>query len=474
MNTLGTGSKPMKEFVRFIKTSGIYLLGNVLTKAIAFFMLPIYTKFLTPSDYGTYDVNIAYITFLSSVLFLDIWGGVMRFMFDYSKREDKDRPIMSGAIIFLGSTIAYVVFALFLGNVMHIQYLFWVMLYGLFLNLQQFFAYVVRGFGKNSLFAISGILGSFITMLSNILFIAIMHTGYQYLYISSIIGYLLNCSVLFFGVNIKEIFQKKNYDSQLTKEMFIFSLPLMINSISWWFLTAFNRVILTNQLSSAANGVYAVANKFSSIVQLIDQAFQMAWQEISFSKEGAKKDNAVFFESAINEYIRFMLMGVAALLPIVRMIFPYFVDSSFNAAFNVIPLALIATILASISTFLGGTLTAIKRNRYLFTTTIFGTIVNIFVLLGTIKFIDVQAASLALGSGYLVVDIRRYFLLKKYINIHIKSFNLILSICVVCISAASYMLGNYIVNIIAFLLILLLFIYIYRKMIRKLLDRIVS
>lgn len=285
----------MKDIVNFLKTTGIYLIGNVLTKAISFFMLPIYTRYLNPSDYGTYDVNIAYITFLSSVLFLDIWSGIMRFMFDYSDDSKKYVPIFSGIIIFCCSSIAYIIFTFILGTSMHIEYLFWVLLYGLMINFQSLFAYIVRGFGKNSLFAISGIVGTIVTVLFNVIFIVFKHGGYEYLYVSSIIGMVIACVILGFGINFKKLSTSKNYNPQNIKELFVFSLPLMVNSVSWWFLTAFNRVAISKELSLADNGLYAVANKFSAIVQIVDQAFQMAWQEISFMKSGNKKIMMIFF-----------------------------------------------------------------------------------------------------------------------------------------------------------------------------------
>ena len=97
----------MKDFIKFIKSSGIYFFGNILTKLISFLLLPIYTKFINPTDYGTYDLMIAYITFFTSVLFLDIWSGIMRFMFDYDKVEDKYKSIFTGSSIFIISTALY-------------------------------------------------------------------------------------------------------------------------------------------------------------------------------------------------------------------------------------------------------------------------------------------------------------------------------------------------------------------------------
>ena len=35
-----------------IKNTTIYTIGNILPQAAGFFLLPIYTKYLTPADYG--------------------------------------------------------------------------------------------------------------------------------------------------------------------------------------------------------------------------------------------------------------------------------------------------------------------------------------------------------------------------------------------------------------------------------------
>lgn len=454
----------MKSLIKFIKTSGIYLIGNVLTKAVAFIMLPIYTKFLSPTDYGTYDVNVAYITFLSSVLFLDIWSGMMRYMFDYSKIDDKRKPVLSGLTIFFLSTIVYTVFTFLLGSVMHINFLFLIFLYGYTMNLQQLFAYIVRGIGKNALFATAGLIGSVVTMLANIFFIAVFHYGYQYLYVSSILGSFVNILILAMGFNLFSLLNRKNFDRALTKEIFFFSLPLTVNSVAWWFLTAFNRVMISNSLSVAENGLYAVANKFTSIMQLVDQAFQMAWQEISFAKGGSTDgDKGRFFSRAVNEYIKFMSIGVAILLPVIRIAFPYFVDKSFNNALQVIPLALVATLFSSISSFLGGTITAIKQNKYLFTTTLAGTIVNVIVIFSTIHSFGVQSASLALGAGFLVVDIRRYQLLKKHIEINF-DFKQILPIYFLLIcSSITFIFCSLMLNFIIFIVVMICMILLYKK-----------
>ena len=98
----------MKNLWKFVKTSGIYFIGTVLHKLITFFLLPIYTKYIDKADLGTYDLATAYINFLCSILFLDIWSGIMRFAFEY-EGEERKKPITSGIAIFTGSTVLYTI-----------------------------------------------------------------------------------------------------------------------------------------------------------------------------------------------------------------------------------------------------------------------------------------------------------------------------------------------------------------------------
>lgn len=76
----------MKELKRLITTTGIYFLGTVGTKLISFLLLPLYTAYIIPSQYGQYDVNINYALLFASICFLDIWTGIMKFMFEYKEK----------------------------------------------------------------------------------------------------------------------------------------------------------------------------------------------------------------------------------------------------------------------------------------------------------------------------------------------------------------------------------------------------
>ena len=133
----------MKDLWRFIKSSGIYFVGTVLTKLISFLLLPLYTSYISPADYGTYDLYNAYIMFLCSVLFLDIWSGIMRFMYEYTG-ENRKKPINCGFAIFTTSTILYTIIIIVVAPALHVEYPFWLFLYGILMNIQTLVGYIAR------------------------------------------------------------------------------------------------------------------------------------------------------------------------------------------------------------------------------------------------------------------------------------------------------------------------------------------
>lgn len=454
----------MKDFIKFLKSTFIYLLGNVLIKLISFFMLPIYTKYIDPSAYGTYDLHIAYITFLSSILFLDIWGGVMRFMFDYKDEKDKAKPIFNGFAIFSVSVLVYTIILILFNFRMNVEYVGVLYLYGILMNLQNMFGYIARGYSKNFLYALSGIIGSFVTIVCNILFLVYFKMGYEALYISSCIGFLANILTVYFGVRSYKFINFKYYDKSLFKNMYKYSLPLCLNSVAYWFLTSYNKVVINNNLTSYDNGLYAISGKFGLAVNLFTSCFQMAWQELSFSKVDVKKENlGKFYTEGINEYIKFLAIGLLMMLPVINVFFPYIVDESYYDAINIIPFYLLATLASSISSFLASIFSALKKTKSIFRTTAVGSIVNVIFIHLSINKFGVQAASISLFLGYTVNVVRRIFILKKYIDLRVNYRFLILYCIPFALVYLVYTKLSGIYNIIVEFIIIAFAVYIYRE-----------
>lgn len=465
----------MGEFKKFAKNTGIYFMGNVLLKIVTFFMLPIYTKYINPTDYGTYDLTVVYITFLTAIIFVEIWSAIMRYMFDYKNDDEKKKPILSGIVIFCGSTVLFTIAVMICNYIFDIRYLNLIYLYGITMNLQNLFGFIARGSQKNLLYAVSGLIGSVVSILLNIVLIVFLKFDYSALYISSIVGSVLSSVIIVFG--IKEIFKitNKYYDRSITISMLKFSLPLSINSVVFWFLTSYNKIVISNKLSLADNGLYAIAGKFSAALTIFTSCFQMAWQELSFSKgNDEKEEKSRFYSKAINLYIKFLGMGVIILIPLIYLIFPFVIDSSYSDAKNMVPLYMIATIASTISSFLGSVFGSLKKTKIIFTTTFFGSIVNVVTLHILINLVGIQASSVALFCGFMAICIARVVKIKKYIDIKVNKKLFIFLILGCILASCIYIYSNTIVNIVFLFISIVIFILCFKEEIKMIICKFKS
>ncbi len=427
----------MKSFIKFAKTSGIYFFGTVLAKLVTMLLLRVYTEYIPAEDMGTYNVSINYVTFLCSVLYLDIWSGILRYFYDYHTPEGQKKPINCGFAIFGISTAAS------------------------------------RAYGKNVLYASAGLLNSFVTAALNVVLIVGLHMDYSALYLAGCVGYLSNILLVGAGVKIWTLIRPSAFEKPLFVRMLRFSLPLCVNSAAYWFLTSYNSVAVSRMMGMEANGLYAVAIRFGSFISLFTSCFTMAWQEVSYAKEAESKESlSQFYSSAVNAYLRFMGMGAAILLPFIWLIFPLMIADGYSEARNMVPLYILATIASSVSGFLGNIFTAMKKNGLLFYTTVAGSVVNILGVHFLIPRFGVQGASAALFLGFLTIIVFRILLLWNEVSIRIDVRFLLLLAVALAVACGIYFYGDLKMNAVFFPTAIVLFLLSFREMIGNLLRKI--
>lgn len=463
----------MKSFIKFAKTSGIYFFGTVLAKLVTMLLLRVYTEYIPAEDMGTYNVSINYVTFLCSVLYLDIWSGILRYFYDYHTPEGQKKPINCGFAIFGISTAAYTVILVVFGQFVTVRYLPLIYLYGLMMNQQNLLGYVARAYGKNVLYASAGLLNSFVTAALNVVLIVGLHMDYSALYLAGCIGYLSNILLVGAGVKIWTLIRLSAFEKPLFVRMLRFSLPLCVNSAAYWFLTSYNSVAVSRMMGMEENGLYAVAIRFGSFISLFTSCFTMAWQEVSYAKEAESKESlSQFYSSAVNAYLRFMGMGAAILLPFIWLIFPLMIADGYSEARNMVPLYILATIASSVSGFLGNIFTAMKKNGLLFYTTVAGSVVNILGVHFLIPRFGVQGASAALFLGFLTIIVFRILLLWNEVSIRIDVRFLLLLAVVLAVACGIYFYGDLKMNAVFFPTAIVLFLLSFREMIGNLLRKI--
>ncbi len=463
----------MDSAKRFIKSSAIYFVGSVLTKIIPFLLLPLYTSRILTQDMGYYDLSTSYLNMLVPIFGMEIWIAVMRYMFDYEIAQQKYKVILNGLTVISFSLILYSALFASIGIFTDIKYPLFIFIFGLLTIVNNVYSYIARGLGYNTVFAVSGIVGSLVNSISNVVMILVFDMTITSLYLAMIFSFLVQIIILEFKVHLIKNISFRMFDKSLIKSMVRFSLPLALNSVSFWFLYSYNRVGIANILGLSANGIYSIASKFTLVLGLVATCFSMAWQELAFSK-GNERDNSFFYTKASNYYIKFLMITILLFLPAIYLVFPYFIDSQYREAYGLIPIYLLAIAISIFSNFLTNIFAAEKKTKIIFMSTAVSAAVNVALFHLLVGPIGIQAANIALLCGFIVNVIIGLILLNKSSKIALDYRFIILSLLWFGVAYFIYMHGNLITNIAFAGITSALSLFIFRALVKTLITTLKS
>ena len=81
---------------KVLKNSTLYTFTTLLQKGAAFFLLPLYTAYLTPEDYGITSVVTSVSTFMAVLIMMALNGAATRF--HYRNTDENYRKVLWGTV----------------------------------------------------------------------------------------------------------------------------------------------------------------------------------------------------------------------------------------------------------------------------------------------------------------------------------------------------------------------------------------
>lgn len=449
----------MDAYKKLIKNSGIFAIANMGSKLISILLVPLYTYVLTTEQYGTVDMFITSISLLLPIVTLSIYDATLRFSLK-SKYSKKDIFSTSLIVVTLGNLVFLLLYPLLRKIELLNSYLllFYLMLFIQTIN--SVFSQFTRGIGKVKQFALNGVINTFLIVISNILLLVHFRLGIKGYMISIIIANLICNLYLYFSVKLWKYFNIKSYRRNLLREMLIYSIPLMPNSLMWWIMNASDRYMITFFLGVAANGLYAVAYKIPTILNVVYSIFSQAWQ-LSAIEEVDSKNKSKFYSNVFNVFAVVMLIGTSIIIVFIKPVIEIFLSKSYAECWRYIPFLLLAVVFTSFSSFLGTNYIAMKKTKGVFKTSLIGAIINIILNIILIPIIGLNGAGIATMISFFIVWIIRIYDTKEFVNIQINIRTMSLTLIGILLQIILlYFNDNLYLNLIMQLVLLLLIIVI--------------
>ena len=448
---------------RMLKTTLIYFIGNFGSKLLSFLLLPLYTYWLKPEQFGEIDLIINIVPLIGPIFTLQTSETIFRFLFECNTVEEKKYNITNAFFIYICGMICFFILYIPYCILTNFKYSILFGIYFMMLYLSLFIQQLMRGFQKNILYSSSGIISALIHGVTNIILIKII--AEKSLLVAPILSAITISILGILKIKLFSFLDFKLIDLQIIKKQLKYSLPLVPNQICWWFNGAVGKYIINFFIGTSANGVLAVATKFPALISTITLIYFLAWAENSIY-EFKSKDRDEYFSKNLNGLIEFLLFSIGGVLIVIKIYFHYTINGKYLEAFYIIPILLVAVLFNSIATFLGSIYTASQNTKGAFYTTIYAGISNIVLSFVMVPKFRIYGYALANLFSFIIFSFVRFKSIKKMCNIQIK-FPCILSITSFCISYGSYLYLDVLESFGVLFIIGILFLYNYKELLRK-------
>lgn len=352
-----------------VRHTAVYGIGNFLTKAVGFLLLPLYTHYLSPYDYGVFEILELSMSLLGMFLNMGTTGSVLRCYTGAPSPQEK-RKVISTAIVFvsavavvtalLGLVVARQASEFLVGPAVPAKYFvisFVSFLVGYVANLGRTY---LRAMEFSGSIVVAETVTLIVTLVLNVYFVVVLKIGLLGILLGPLVGGTL-LSVFLVGWTLRDVgvwFGKSHCHAMLT-----FGWPLMVSNMAIFALNFSDRFFLQHLRSLELVGIYSIGYKFGFMINyLLVQPFTMMWQTRMYLV-GERPDHAAVFKRIFVSYSVMLIYGGLAVSMLSPEIVTFMVDRRFVASQDVIPLIALSYIFYGISMYLQTGLLLANKTR---------------------------------------------------------------------------------------------------------------
>ena len=412
----------MNPLKKLASQTAIYGLSSVVGRLLNYLLVPLYTRYFLPAEYGVVTELYAYVAFLVVMLTY----GMETAFFRFSKKEETTKVYSTTLISLLISSVVFVgliflnssAISQWLGYANHPEYIqFFALIIGMDAVASISFA-KLREQDKAMRFAFIRIVNIMINIGLNLYFIVYQEYGIAYIFIANLVASVITLLMLF----PQMISSSWVFDKKLWKKMMIYALPLLIAGLAGMTNETIDRILLKHLLpntdmAASELGLYGAFYKLSIIMILFIQTFRFAAEPFFFAQE--KEGNSRKIYADVLKYftiiMAFIFLGVTIFYDVIK----GFLGSEYHddRGFLVVSILLLANLFLGIYYNLSIWYKLTEKTKYGAYLSIFGAIITLslnFTLIPVLGFVGCAWATLVC---YFSMTVASYYLGKRHFSV---------------------------------------------------------
>src|SRR6266850_1287554 len=330
------------------KHTSIYTFGNLASKAVGLFLIPVYTHYLRPREYGIIDILDLTIILIGVVVSAGMGSSLFRYYLA-AETEDERHEVVGSSLLFSVLSAGAIAIPILLWSGGISQLVFRSPGYGFYLQIAILSFWIgmisetcrnyFRARQQSALYVVSLLIQLVISVGLNIYFIVFRHLGVLgFLYSSLIVNGLMGGALLIhtiaqtgFRVSIPK-----------TRLMLIYGAPFIFSGLGHFVLNFADRYFLNAYSNLSEVGIYALGYKFGFLISMLASApFLQMWDAQVFVV--AKDPNAKAVYARMFEYFAaLILFGVLGLSVFIKDILRLMAAPEYFAAYRIVPIVAMA------------------------------------------------------------------------------------------------------------------------------------
>jgi O-antigen/teichoic acid export membrane protein len=398
---------------RLATTGAAYTAASVISKLIAVALLPLYTRYLTPADYGAAEVMFASVVAASIVIRFGVIEAVLRFY--YKDGEDPSQVVATSfAAIFWLSTVAALVALPFAGPIaealldgpaselsgQEATELGRISIAGLWvLTMMEFLLTLFRLEERARAFFVTTILNVLAAIGLTVFLVVGEGEGARGLLIGSY------GSGAAFAIALAFVHRRRLSlwaDRSLLRRLLRFGLPTMPAELSLYLLNFVDRIIIVRTVGLAEAGLYSLAVKFAQGVNVLVRGFQLAWPPLAYSIRDDDEARRAY-AAVVTWFVAGCAFVVTGMWLLSRWLARALADPDFFESYEAVGLITVGVTLYALYMVLVVILGRTGRTEFNLPATVAALVANVALNLLLVPSMGIVGAGLALVASYVVV-----------------------------------------------------------------------
>ena len=411
------------SYRKILGHSSIYVAGVMISKLVGFVMIPIYTHYLSPADYGTLELLSTTTDVLAILIGIGLAQAVLRFYYDFNDRE-RQNEVVSTALI--ASIVCFlIIFGLltlrsdFISKLVFgskdLTYYFQIMFISMvFSSGIEIPLTYLRAQQRSVYFVTVNLVRLIIQLSLNIYFIVVLGYGVLGVLYSGLIASVL-IGIYMTVVTLRDT--GFNFSFVRLKDLFRFGYPLIFSHLGAFVLTYSDRYFLKHFADLTEVGIYSLAYKFGMIVSaLLIVPFHQFWMAEMFAV--AKREDAHDSFRDIFTYSTFLSIlfcfVLSVFIPeIIRLVAP----ETYWRSYTLVPLICLSYIFFGMQSFASCGILISKKTRLLAYSTLMAVVVNVVLNFVLIARWGALGAAMATIGAFVVRFLTSYWFSQREFRI---------------------------------------------------------